>query len=277
MKNVDKYFSLKSINKREVTLKKQKSVVSNHHPSDRRTSNSRSNEELIDEDTDEVLNREAKMAEEAYAANLKLLKKQKAKFIRLQKILSRNVILIPLCAIFSVLSAFSIITSTLTDHFELISYDIDNLRNEADSHNNKTLLELNAKTGLNLSVHEFLNSQQRKLEFATDETSPSSLSLHAATNAKLESVDSSMLENSASQYVNDLSAKKLENIIREYQLYEVSNIIDDYYVVKKRGYYSNDNNTLKTNILYDTYTGIWKFCNYLSSNYSHEISVFFEI
>lgn len=89
MKNMDRYLSLKAIGKRG-TLKRQKSLErygSNASSSNLRTlpRQVRSNEDLVDDedlenqdlDHSEDAAMAAKLAEEAYAANLKMLKKQK--------------------------------------------------------------------------------------------------------------------------------------------------------------------------------------------------------
>ena len=89
-----------------------------------------------------VSNDEARVAEEALLANIRLLKKQKARFIRLQNLLSRNVFLTPLCVLMSFLAAFFIIWSTIRDDYEFIAYNISTLVGLVHTINGNTLVEL---------------------------------------------------------------------------------------------------------------------------------------
>lgn len=187
----------------------------------------------------------------------------KAKFLRLQKILSRNVILIPLCAVFSVLSAFTIFASTLTDHYELISYDVEFLRRQVEFDNNRTLGELNQRTGLNWTLAEFVAAVYAR----SFDPPPPPQQLSITT-------PSSPTSQADSEYRNDLNEKRIEMIRERLQstyLYEMSDMIRDYYVVRRITYpalsvpRNNENSSIKMNILYETHSGIWKLCNYLSS------------
>jgi hypothetical protein len=95
MKNTlgTKYFSLKLINKdKRIQSIKRSSLKKASLQSDNRGT-SKSNDDLLEKEA-ELLERfeETRLAEEALAQNLKMIKKQKARFLRLQKILSRNVI-----------------------------------------------------------------------------------------------------------------------------------------------------------------------------------------
>jgi hypothetical protein len=272
MKNFDKIFSLKII---KVEMKDNNgnntlsSSSSSKHRSEKIKCNSKSDDDLIDMDADNeaALNRteEAKLAEEAYLANLKLLKKQKAKFLRLQRILSRNVILIPLCAFFSILSAVTIFSATLTDNYELISYDIDFLRRQIEHENNKTVLEFNAKTSLNLTVEDFLS--YKKIFDLEAESNAAALGLEANS---YNNNDNSNIN----QYISELVMKNrlvasvalVKERLQSTFIYELTHIVaNDYYTVKRHAYYTNDNTSFKVNYLYETHSGVWKFCNQLSS------------
>ena len=191
----------------------------------------------------------------------------KAKFLRLQKILSRNVILIPLCAVFSVLSAFTIFASTLTDHYELISYDVEFLRRQVEFDNNRTLGELNQRTGLNWTLAEFVAAVHAR-SFDPPPPPPPSPQLSITTPSSLP------ISQADSEYRNDLNEKRIEMIRERLQstyLYEMSDMIRDYYIVRRITYpplsapRNNENSSIKMNILYETHSGIWKLCNYLSS------------
>ena len=195
----------------------------------------------------------------------------KAKFLRLQKILSRNVILIPLCAVFSVLSAFTIFASTLTDHYELISYDVEFLRRQVELDNNRTLGELNQRTGLNWTLAEFVAAVHAR---SFDPPPPPQLSITTPSSLPISQADS--------EYRNDLNEKRIEMIRERLQstyLYEMSDMIRDYYIVRRITYpplsapRNNENSSIRMNILYETHSGIWKLCNYLSSKTQFFLSV----
>lgn len=199
----------------------------------------------------------------------------KAKFLRLQKILSRNVILIPLCAVFSVLSAFTIFASTLTDHYELISYDVEFLRRQVEFENNRTLGELNQRTGLNWTLAEFVAAVHARSFDPPPPPPPPQLSI---------TTPSSPTSQADSEYRNDLNEKRIEMIRERLQstyLYEMSDMIRDYYIVRRITYpplsapRNNENSSIKMNILYETHSGIWKLCNYLSSKTVVSITVCF--
>ena len=256
MKNVDKLFSLKLINLKQ----ESKKFKYNNSSKDRSIANqgtttelldkkvksaiSRSNEDLIETETEEMdRSEDTRLAEEAMAANLKLLKKQKARFLRLQRILSRNVFLIPLCAVFSVLSAASIFAATLTDYYEHINYDIIELRKTIDLENNRTLAQLNQNSNLNHSRFSEL-SKQIKSSISESTFLPS---IKASTTTTTTTT------------INPITSPHLKQIY----IYDLINL-KDHYVITRRNAMSNDNSTLKTNIVYQTYAGIWRVCNYLS-------------
>lgn len=244
---------------------------------------------------------------------------KKAKFLRLQKILSRNVILIPLCAVFSVLSAFTIFASTLTDHYELISYDVEFLRKQVELENNRSLAELNKATGLNFTFFDFVQAANKRTfdpppaltkpppmaTVAMVSTSGGGDAHHSphhnseVNNQEANSgaavsergrkgdavvevdIDASLIGKLNSPYKNDLAERRAEMIRHQLEktyVYEVSEMIRDYHIVRRIGYTSYVasstahelvNSSIKTNILYGTYSGIWKFCNYLSSKCEH--------
>lgn len=261
MRNVEKIFSLKLIKKDTYPRRYQGTQLERM-----KSFNSKSNDNSEDMETEDALTRseEAKLAEEAYITNLKLIKKQKAKFLRLQKILSRNVILIPLCALFSVLSASTIFSSTLTDYYELISYDIDSLRTQIDIENNRTIADFNAKTNFNFTLDDFLSFHVTKKLTKNVRTSENDLDKPASAGT-VNGNDNSI------QYVNNLKDNRHSPAIKEQLasmfIYEISNAINDYHIVKRHSFHSNENSSnVKLNILYETHSGIWKFCNYLSSN-----------
>ena len=281
MMNTDKHnFALKQINlsngakRAKPPLEKLKSIT-------------KSDDELIETGLDQTtLDRaeEARLAEEALASNLKLLKKQKAKFLRLQKILSRNVILLPMCAIFSVLSAATIFASGLLDHYEDIVYDVESLEASIRRENNHSHFEL-------------VNLRQPK-------QSSSFLPSYSSINAAYSSSSSATVANNKKHRAKQQSSSG-ENSIYGYQLneppiyiehtnknrqtttpttatttnvtikqieiylYEITKF-DDYLVVSRRSPLVNEN---KTNIIYATYFGIWHVCNNLSEESRQQLKV----
>lgn len=164
MSSVKKYFSLKLLKTRQQMndsgsrkLKKNHNQTNNHQQS-----MSVSDEDLFEENVDEEARyEEARLAEETMNTNLKLMRKQKLRFIRLQKILSRNIILIPLCVIFSIISAATIFSSTLTDYYEIFTYDEDKLRHNIELENNSTLLHIQQYLhDVNKSIDLFLKPKR---------------------------------------------------------------------------------------------------------------------
>lgn len=96
-------------------------------------------------------------------------------------------------------------------------------------------------------------------------------------------IDASLINNpnpNPNPYKNDLTERRNEFIrecLQTTYVYEISSMIRDYYVVNRVTYPSQSvtnellNSSIKTNILYGTYSGIWKFCNYLSRKCHHSL------
>lgn len=274
---MDKYFTLKLM-KRDSSFRKQKSFERSKS----------SNQDLIDQDTYDH-NEEARLAEEALAANLKLLKKQKARFMRLQKILSRNVILIPVCAILSFLSASLIFAATFTEQFETVKYDVATLKLRMIAENNKTLNELNSYLNATFSLSQIFNRDKfeplLKDHFDTK--------TKTTTNILIKNINNNNNNNDYNKENNrvvlfkkkqmqpkqahltttlsilpstttPLTFNSAYNAIKEMYLYELVNVSNDYFIVMYRSILSTDNSTAEYNYIYDTYSGIWKICNHLS-------------
>jgi hypothetical protein len=277
---MDKYFSLKLM-KRDNSLRKQKSFERSKS----------SNQDLIDQDTYDH-NEEARLAEEALAANLKLLKKQKARFMRLQKILSRNVILIPVCAILSFLSASLMIASTFTDQFEFVKYDVEILKIRIDAENNKTLKELNYFLNSDFSLNQIFNRDKFELllkehffvKVKTTNNNDVHENLIKNTNNEYNKENNRVVLFKKKQMqskqahltttlpivpptTTQLTFNLAYDSIKEMYLYELFNVSDDYFIVMYRSILSPDNSTADYNYIYDTYSGIWKICNYLSGKF----------
>jgi hypothetical protein len=281
---MDRYFSLKLM-KRESSFKKQRSIERSKS----------SNQDLIDQDNQYDHNEEARLAEEALAANLKLLKKQKARFMRLQKILSRNVILIPLCAIFSILSAVLIFSSTLlTDEFEYVTYDLNALKLKIDKENNKTLNELNSLLGSQFTLQEIFDREKLDnllksyfellssttintnnlfdaLNNNNDQQKPNQYNrivLYRSKQSKTKQHASSTITTTTlplPSTTTQLNYASAYNEIKNMYIYELTNTTNDFFVVMHRSILTHENST---NYIFNTYSSVWKSCNNLSGNLS---------
>jgi hypothetical protein len=171
--------------------------------------------------------------------NMKILKKQKARFLRLQNIFSRNALLMPLCVLFTILSSVSIFFGTLTDHFEKIVYDLNRLEKEINKENNLT------QTAINSLLNSVNSTTVEGLETTT-----------------LSNYNQSMIWGSS--FRNILFPQKTTTR-KEFFIYELVVNTREFALVSRRNYFSSDNSTIKYNQIYDSYSGIWRRCNNLSS------------
>jgi hypothetical protein len=245
----------------------------------------RSNEDLIKLDTAEdsaERGEEARLAEEALAANLKLIKKQKAKFLRLQRILSRNVFIIPMCVVFTILSSLSIFGATLTDHFEYATYNITHLRRLIDAENNNSLALINSATGLRLTLEDIVSGRGRALLLAEVGRATSKMNgdvsdrRRTSSSQKRTTVITSPSTTPPVTSIDDASTPPLPKtttynflsmLTERHQaiyFYELFNRNNMFYEVTKTSFLTH---SVKNNVLYDTYSGIWRICNNLSSEY----------
>lgn len=279
-------------------------------PLEKLKSITKSDDELIETGLDQTaLDRaeEARLAEEALASNLKLLKKQKAKFLRLQKILSRNVILLPMCAIFSVLSAATIFASGLLDHYEDIVYDVESLEASIRRENNFSHFELinmrhnqsspllllpplfppppsssssQIATGLVYSSTTLSapNKQHRKQSnensiygYQIVDVEPINFFNENTNSNSKNSNNNNNKQVTTTTTISTMSIAANSTIIKQKEIYfyEMTKF-DDYLVVSRRSPLANEN---KTNIIYATYFGIWHVCNNLSDESRKELKV----
>lgn len=236
---------------------------------------SKSNEDLINLDGGEesgggcefAASEEARLAEEAVAANLKLIKRQKAKFLRLQRILSRNQFIIPMCVLFTIASSLATYGSTLTDFYEFSSFNVSLVEQKIVQANEDSLALLNSITLIvNFTLDDVMSRNKSKL--FVEIVNP----FDNITNTP-NLVSSSSFSISSTQSNSSSHPKKvpLLNIFKErhqeISFYELitPNSADEYFTVNKFDYLASDNSIVKTNILWTTHSGIWRVCNYLSS------------
>jgi len=171
------------------------------------------------------------LTSETHALNMKLLKKQKARFLRLQNIFSRNALLMPLCVLFTILSSVSIFAGTLTDHFEKIDYDLNRLEIEINKENNLT------QTAINLLLNSVNSTTVEGLETTT-----------------LSNYNQSLMW--VSSFRNILFPQKTTPR-KEFFIYELVVNTGEFAIVSRRNYFSPDNSTIKFNQIYDSYSGIF--------------------
>ena len=242
---------------------------------------SRSSEDLIKLDSDETNERseETRLAEEALAANLKLIKKQKAKFLRLQRILSRNVFIIPMCIIFTILSSLSIYAATVTNYYELVTFNITQLQQNINAENIKSLSGLNSFTKLNFSLKDVFSGNRRsellleipKLPAAkTYENSDSSRRVNVSL-PKSKILITSTPSTSASSVAmsSPPPLNLLTQLIERHHFlffYDLSSSeTGEYHIVNRVNYLVPDGLYIKKNVIYDTHSGVWRTCNDLKS------------
>ena len=270
MKNLieRKYFSDRR--SKTSSIRKAKS-----NPQDR--AKSKSNEDLIEKEEQAERYQETRLAEEAMAQNLKLLKKQKARFLRLQKILSRNIVLIPLCVLFSVLSAGTIFAATLTNHYQYIYFDIAKLRSNVEYENNRTLSRVYQALFDNSSSLPFAHEASKveaKRNIFTELKKPTE---KRQKNEHFFNVGQMSHPTKLDRNVPDMdsaskSAQKNENpdgLDHKYANYFMYELISmhDAHILSRRNYFSSNNLTIKKYAIFPTNSGIWRLCNHLSGNF----------
>ena len=180
----------------------------------------------------------SQLAFEAHQLNMKLLKKQKARFLRLQNIFSQNSVLMPLCVLFSFLSSVLIFAGTLTNHYEYITYDINRLEKDIFLQNNLTLLKIVNNHLINNEISK--SSSQHNNE-------------------------SVLLNNKTLNFDRQIEAR-LVDLKNDAFLFEIHrDLSEKFAIVTRHNYFALDNTTLKINRVYDFFSGIWKRCNYLTS------------
>lgn len=185
-----------------------------------------------------------KSPEELYVANLKLIRKQRAKFKRLEKIISRNVFLIPFCVIFTIFSAVCIFASTLSDHFEYISYDMITIKKQIDTQNNRTFRSIEVMIQKEIKYDELVSIGKLVREKKTYNNK--SQYVRTNNNIQINSLFKSITDNFYSIYFIELE------------------FYFDYYILKSFDFFDLNKTSSKDYLIYEIYSGIWKYCNYLS-------------
>jgi hypothetical protein len=269
MKDIEKYFSLRPI-KKEPSLKRNKNNQLNRNNNTNNNNsyfNTKTSENSFEMELDEMDVNDAKMAEEALAANIKLLKKQKSRLLHLQKILSRNVFLIPLCAAFSILSAVTIFGSTLTDHYESMNYDMVQLTNLIQIKNNNSLSRINRIFNRSFkTVQEVFEQKNKLLKQIVDEQSRLvSAQIFQTTPVSSSSNQINQFAITPSTHQNVITtASQSDNVI---YVYDLVNLNHDCEVLTRLSI-SSKNITENVNYIHETFSGIWRTCNHLSGNFS---------
>ncbi len=254
MKKETKFFSFKFNSdkscQRTYSLKKPS-------PRDRKALNktgnslSISSNELLQKQ-EEILDKfeETRQAEEALAQNLKLLKKQKMRFHNLQKILSRNVILLPLCAFFTVLSAVTLLTGTLTDYYQYSSFDINTLRMNIEVQNNASMHRVNVTV------------EGKVRRNAAVDKSGTSGSYFFNVGKFPPSVMDDGEKFGTSKSVDLKKETSSEEKVFVFKLEEKF----DAFILTRNDFFGTHNSENKSLAIYPAYWGIWRVCNYLSGN-----------
>lgn len=262
-----KYFSVKISNGEKRNRNLRSCSLKKPSIQDRRRLDlfpSKSNDELIEKE-EEILDRfeETRLAEEALAQNLKLLKKQKVRFIRLQKILSRNVILIPLCALFSILSATTLFAGTLTDYYQFFYYDIDILKQNIEAYNNNSLKKANRMD----HNYDVTTTTKSPLNYSTTFVKNNKIVEKKTTNFLFE--PNFLLPSPISrdtQRHKKLNQKNIPNLANEVFVYSLKDI-GDAHLLYMSSAYAKDNSSTRIYAVFPTHSGIWRVCNYLSSKF----------
>jgi len=268
-----RFFSVKVKNKRDAPTRRSLRAIRNCNMQSNKSQNGvESHDELI-EKKEETLEEfeEEKRREESMAQNLKLIKKQKTRLARLQKILSRNVILIPLCAICMVLSAASLIVSTSTDYYQYVTYDIDILKANIELQNNfsyEKIAELMNKTVVpEMSTEKSTQNRIVTIKANVQQKSPKSTKKSTkkpgayffGKDIGIHSVIEHKNERKASEnHVND-GADADENDVYVFELKQVDGLNIIY-----RNNYFKPNSSSKIYPVYSGYSGVWRTCNYLT-------------
>ncbi len=269
MKNVleTKYFSFKLTNtdkrsQRTYSLKKPSSRERRPHSE---KSLSLSSNDLLQKQ-EEILDKfeETRQAEEALAQNLKLLRKQKMRFHNLQKILSRNVILLPLCAVFTLLSAVTLLTGTLTDFYQYSSFNIDTLRQNIETQNNISMKRVAA-----LDNSSF-NEQRRLKRTVATAVDKGTYFFNVGQFPPSLIDDGDKASGGGSAKAVELKKETTGEKVFVFKLEEKF----DAFILTRHDYFATNNSEDKSYPIYPAYWGIWRVCNYLSGNVLHQAGSF---
>lgn len=170
----------------------------------------------------------------------KHIKNQREKFRRLEKIMSRNIFFILFCAIFSIFSAVSILASTLSNHFEYVSYDMITIKNQIENKNNQTIRLIELIMENEIALKDLVVIRQ----ITEDKT----------INERKSHINQMKIKN---------LFKQLKNNYKSFKIFEIE-IYFDYYILKYYEYLGLNKTISKTFLIYEIHSGIWKYCNNLS-------------
>lgn len=258
-----RYFSVKIKNKRGGSSRRSLRSIRNCSMKSKSSSvaNVESHDDLI-EKQDEIMDEfeETRLREESMAQNLKLMKKQKTRLARLQKILSRNVILIPLCAVFTILSVVTLLISTSTDYYQYVSYDFDILMTNIESENNisyERIAALSANKSMKNVVTTVRNTSAAIIRRSKKQVSKKTFNF---LGIGLQSViDKQMPDGVGDSRAQDRGDGQLSNDIYVFKLEKFD---DDLFFLFRTNYFKNT--STKMYPIYSGHSGVWRTCNYLS-------------
>ncbi len=268
MSKSNQFFTFKMNNNnrldKRVTIRRPKQIQL-----EKQNTLSLSDEELIEQNVteEEARNEEIRLTEEAMANNVKMIKKQKARFLRLQKILSRNAILIPMCALFSVLSAATILSSSLTDYYETITYDINKLKKNVEIENNFTINQFNTYLISNNKTELIKN---KKFFYALNESSRVKRNLKWLKKLYDDNILGGILINDETENSNHIEyhSTLIEQLPPQFKnafYYEIFEHTD-YIMLKRSNIFVNTSSSVKKNPIFTTHSGLVRQCNYLSED-----------
>ena len=250
-KRVDKYLALKIVSKENQSLKSNDDLHAVALAASVTATHDRDDPYYADD---------TQMTPEAHAINMKMLRKQKARIIHFQNLLSRNTILIPLCLLFSLCSTVSIFAATLTDHYEYIIYDINKFKSEIVLENSLQLRRLLNVAPETVKLNTTLDNN------ITFQTYSDYSTTYITATTTITSSNTRNLTKSQNQSSQSHLPSTTTSVPKFVPFYELTVIADEVFIVTRRNYLSADNSSLKTDMVFATYSGIWRRCNYLSSN-----------
>lgn len=268
-----RYFSVKIKNKRGGSSRRSLRSIRNCSMKSK-SSNVESHDDLLEnEKQDEIMDEfeETRLREESMAQNLKLMKKQKTRLARLQKILSRNVILIPLCAMFTILSVATLLISTSTDYYQYVSYDYDILMNNIESENNisyERIAALSVDNSIKNVVTTVRNTstvvaRRSKKQVPKKAFDFLGIGLQSVIDQQKPIGDNRAQDRGDGQLSNDI------------YVFELKKFDDDLFFLFRTNYFKNT--STKMYPIYKGHSGVWRTCNYLSGQLTKNVKILVSI
>lgn len=258
MKHLDtRYFSVKIKKKRNDSSRRSLRSIRNCSMKSK-SINVESRDELI-EKREEIMDEfeETRLREESMAQNLKLIKKQKTRLARLQKILSRNVILIPLCAIFTFLLVATLLAATSTDYYQYVSYDYDILMAHIESENNISYEKIAyRKSQMTNVLTKIQNNSTAIVKRSKKQVSKKTFFLGFGLQSVIDQQNTDrksyhLAQDGGNGHLND-----------DIYVFELKKFDDDLSLLFRTNYFKNS--STKMYPIYSGHSGVWRTCNYMS-------------